>query len=145
MLGRKPNGISRRRNVVQFLLVRHRNGVPRLFQWPSRNERKARDGRRRVDRNESKAMMGKESGTLHEQLRFAVWNSQGVEVVQELLNRSTPLPNLQDFQQRPVESSRASPPHTGRERMGFTTLQKLQDPILLLPWVCSRVAAFQTP
>ena len=76
--------------MVQFLLVRHRNGVPRLFQWPSRNERKARDGRRRVDRNESKAMMGKESGTLHEQLRFAVWNSQGVEVVQELLNRVRP-------------------------------------------------------
>jgi hypothetical protein len=38
------------------------------------------------------------------------------------------------FQQR-MESSRASPPHTGRERMGSPTLQALQDPILLLlPW-----------
>ena len=34
---------------------------------------------------------------------------------------------------------------TGRERMGSPTLRTLQDPILLLPWLCFRVAAFQTP
>jgi hypothetical protein len=28
-----------------------------------------------------------------------------------------------------------------RERMGSHTMQTLQDPILLLPWVCFRVAA----
>jgi hypothetical protein len=31
-----------------------------------------------------------------------------------------------------------------RERMVSPTVQTLQDPILLLPWVCFRVAAFQT-
>jgi hypothetical protein len=34
-------------------------------------------------------------------------------------------------------SSRASPP-TGRERMVTRTLQTLQDPILLVPWLCFR-------
>jgi hypothetical protein len=33
---------------------------------------------------------------------------------------------------------------TGRERMGSPALQPFQDPILLTPWVCFRVAAFQT-
>ena len=33
---------------------------------------------------------------------------------------------------------------TGRDRMGLPTLQPLQDPIVLLPWVCFRGAAFLT-
>jgi hypothetical protein len=33
---------------------------------------------------------------------------------------------------------------TGRERMRSLTLQTLKYPILLLPWACFRVAAFQT-
>jgi hypothetical protein len=33
---------------------------------------------------------------------------------------------------------------TNGERMGSPTLQTLQAPILLTPWVCFRVAAFQT-
>jgi hypothetical protein len=33
---------------------------------------------------------------------------------------------------------------SGRERMGSPTLQTLQYPILLLPCLCFRVAAFQT-
>ena len=34
-----------------------------------------------------------------------------------------------------LESSRVSPPHTGREKMGSPTLQTHHDPILLLPWL----------
>jgi hypothetical protein len=33
---------------------------------------------------------------------------------------------------------------TGRERTGSPTLQTLQDPILLLPWVCFRGGGFPT-
>jgi hypothetical protein len=40
-----------------------------------------------------------------------------------------------------VEGERHHP--TGRERMGSPTLQTLQDPILLLSWVCYLVAAYQ--
>jgi hypothetical protein len=34
---------------------------------------------------------------------------------------------------------------TGRERMGSPTMQALQDPILLLPWVCFRGGGFSNP
>ena len=34
---------------------------------------------------------------------------------------------------------------TGRERMGSPTLQTLQDPILLQPWLCFRGGGFPNP
>jgi hypothetical protein len=34
---------------------------------------------------------------------------------------------------------------TGRERLGSPTLQTLQEPILLLPWVCFRGGGFPNP
>ena len=41
------------------------------------------------------------------------------------------------FQQRGRRAAERRHP-TGRERMDSTTLQPLQDPILLLPWACFR-------
>jgi hypothetical protein len=56
----------------------------------------------------------------------------------------SPLPSFQ-FPAARVESREAECRHpTGRERTGSPTLQTLQDPILLLQWLCFLVAAFRT-
>jgi hypothetical protein len=64
----------------------------------------------------------------------------GAEVpdeVVELLERCATTPALPVGFWFPAERSRASPTHSS-ERMGSPTLQTLQEPILLLPWVCFR-------
>jgi hypothetical protein len=47
------------------------------------------------------------------------------------------------FQQRRWRAAERCHP-TGRERMGSPTLQTLQEPILLLPWVCFRSGRLST-
>jgi hypothetical protein len=70
--------------------------------------------------------------------------TQGVDVSFEVPHSSpSPLPQGFGFQQhrrRPAERRHPA----GRERMNSSTLQTLQDPILLTPWLCFEVAAFQT-
>jgi hypothetical protein len=48
------------------------------------------------------------------------------------------------FQQRRWRAAERRHP-AGHERMGSPTLQTLQDPILLLPWLCSRGGGFPNP
>jgi hypothetical protein len=49
--------------------------------------------------------------------------------------RPDPNSNLSANPHLELESSRVSPPHTGRKKVGSPTLHTHQDPILLLPWL----------
>jgi hypothetical protein len=68
----------------------------------------------------------------------------GLRVPLSHVRRSVSWVRVSVFQEGPVRAVECRHP-TGRERTGSHTLQPLQDPILLLPWLCFRGGDFPNP